>query len=349
MEQRNASIKLRGFGLSGASVDHIWFIFAGALWACLLILLTLSQFFRIPEWVTWSPYLLIAVMFVAHLLSALYTVTLTKETVVLSWLGIRLRRYAVKDLRTFCAVGNGREDVLCLTCHTIEQMALLEEERRLRSWITRHEVPFLKRKPDWQEGLAKMYLDRIRRSPLGILRDSKTLLMPMDPVAQHRLRALYPQLPYRNYTGINGSLSHDRTTVTRLWMLSSEYSVDLREDAIALSTKKEVKWTLSPEDIKTVVRVDHFQSYARHLPHHLPTLFLSVHAPEELAGMAQCPEEDPVLRAYRYAETEARQWSVKTQSHCALDHTAETEARLRTLCGNAQWIDISESWMQNSP
>ena len=126
----------------------------------------------------------------------------TENMVVLSWLCIPLRRLSVDTLQLFCAVGNEREDVLCLTSRTIEEMALLEEKHLLRNYFTKYNVPFLKKYADWQDAFAKKYLNRIRISPLGIFRDKKTLFMPMDPVTQLQIHKLYPQLPYKNYTGI---------------------------------------------------------------------------------------------------------------------------------------------------
>lgn len=352
--ESSSALKVRGFGLSGVSVFYISIIYIVSMWVWLLLLIPLAHFFPLVknnDWIVALPCLLILALLVLHLLSAFYTVTLTKNMVILSWLHIPLRKIPVDTLRLFCAVGNEREDVLCLTSRTIEDMALLEENHLLRNYFTKYDVPLLKKKADWQDALARKYLNRMRRSPLGIFRDKKTLFMTMDPVAQHQIHKLYAHISYKNYTGISGYKAtpfFDKTTAPCFWMPIEPCSVKIQEDAVILYTQKEEKRRFLLRDIKTIVRVDIFRSYDKHFPHHLPVLFLSVRSLEEMTQRGDSSDDKQLLQVYRYAEKEAMRWSVKKDDCFNLLYTPEFVLHLHALCPDAQWVDISEGWLSNT-
>ena len=352
--ESSSDLKVRGFGLSGVSVFYISIIYIVSMWVWLLLLIPLAHFFPLiknNDWIVALPCLLILALLVLHLLSAFYTVTLTKNMVILSWLHIPLRKIPVDTLRLFCAVGNEREDVLCLTSRTIEDMALLEEKHLLRNYFTKYDVPLLKKKADWQGALARKYLNRMRRSPLGIFRDKKTLFMTMDPVAQHQIHKLYAHISYKNYTGISGYKAtpfFDKTTAPCFWMPIEPCSVKIQEDAVILYTQKEEKRRFLLRDIKTIVRVDIFRSYDKHFPHHLPVLFLSVRSLEEMTQRGDSSDDKQLLQVYRYAEKEAMRWSVKKDDCFNLLYTPEFVLHLHALCPDAQWVDISEGWLSNT-
>ena len=245
MRSHNTSnLKTHGFGLSCVSVFYISIIYIASIWAWLLLLIPLTHLFPLiknNDWIIALPWLLVLGLLVLHLLSSFYTVTLTEKTVILSWLRIPLRRLSVDALQLFCAVGNEREDVLCLTSRTIEDMAFLEEKHLLRNYFTKYDVPLLKKKADWQDALAKKYLNRMRRSPLGAFRDRNTLFMTMDPVVQHQIHKLYAYLPYKNYTGITDYKAtpfFDKTKAPSFRMEIEPCSVEIQEDAVVLYTKK---------------------------------------------------------------------------------------------------------------
>lgn len=356
MKSKNAAaLKIRGFGLSGVSVLYISAIYLAVILVWLVLLIPLRHFFPAiinKDWVIALPYLLVLAVMVLHLLSSFYTVILLEDAAVLSWLGIPLRRIPADTLRLFCAVGNEREDVLCLTSRTIEEMALLEEKHLLRNYFTKYDVPTLKKKAYWQDLLARKYLNRMRRSPWGALRDKQTLFMNMDPVFQHQIRKRYGHLPYRNYTGITGYDADpfsDKTQVPCFWMPFDPCSVEVREGAVILYTKKEEKRRIPLQDVKTIVRVDVFRPCNKHFPHHRPVLFLSVRPIEEMTQRANASEHEPLLQAYRYAAKEAMRWSVKKDGCCNVPCTPEFVSQLRALCPDAQWVDISDGWLQDAP
>jgi hypothetical protein len=245
-------------------------------------------------------------------------------------------------------VGNEREDALCLTTRTIEEMAQLEEKHLLRNYFTKYDVPFIKKKADWQDALAKKYLMRMWRRPFGIFRDQTTILWQMDPVVQHQIRKLYPQLPYKNYTCITGKQAtpyFDKTKAPCFWMPMEPCSVAIQEDVIVLYTKKEEKRRFLLRDIKTIVRVDVF-GQSKHFPHHLPLLFLSVHSLAD--AMQEDATEEQLFQAYQTATREALRWTVKKDDCCNLPYTPELVAHLHALCPDAQWIDLSDGWLNNT-
>ena len=357
MERQNASVKARGFGLSGASLLYLSIYYIVVMLLCLLFLFPLEHFFpslRGLEWILIVPYMLPVVMLIVHLLFSFCTVTLTEEAIVLSWLCIPLRRISPSDLRLFCAVGNGREDVLCLTSRTIAEMAVLEEQCLLRNFFTKYDVPIYKKRSHWQDTFCAKYLNRLRRSPRVLFRDKKILFLAMDPVLQCQIRDLYPQLPYKNYTGIveyKSDLFSD-TTIVPYFGAGAPFapcSASFREGEILLQTKKEIKKRIPLDSIKSIVRVDIFRAYDKMFPHHVSVLFLSVYSPEEMANMAKKSEKDQLLTAYRYAESQVLRWSVKREDSCNLPCTAETAAQLHQLCPQAHWISIADSWLSDRP
>ena len=109
MRSHNTStLKTRGFGLSEVSVFYLGTIYIVAMWLWLLLLSPLAHFFpfiKNRDWIVALPHLLIIALLILHLLSSFYTVTLTENMVVLSWLRIPLRKISVDTLRLFCAVG----------------------------------------------------------------------------------------------------------------------------------------------------------------------------------------------------------------------------------------------------
>lgn len=138
-------LKTHGFGLSGASVFYVPIIYMVTMLGVSLVMILLEHFFPTLseyEWLVLLPYGLVILLFGLHILASFYTVLLDPEQIVLLWLGIPLRRIPASQLRLFCAVGNGREDVLCLTSYSVEDLANRREEQLLRNYFSKHEGSF---------------------------------------------------------------------------------------------------------------------------------------------------------------------------------------------------------------
>ena len=350
-DESKISVKTRGSGRSGASIMYCGLICYGSMLVWIMLLNPLKHFFSMMnDWLTVLPGLLVFSLEVLHLLSAFYTATLTKDMVIISWMHIPLRKIPVDTLRLVCAVGNEQEDALCLTTRSVAEMAQLEEKLLLRNYFTKYDVPFIKKKADWQDALARKYLLRMWGRSFGIFRDKTTLFIPMDAVVQHQIRKLYPQLPYKNYTCITGKQGTpylDKTKAPCLAMPLENLSVDVQEDAIVLYTKKEEKRRFLLRDVKTIVRVDVFWPSNKYFPHHCPLLFLSAHS--LLDAIQEGMAEERLFQVYQTAAKEAKRWTVKKDDCCNLPCTPEIVSRLRALCPDAQWIDISEGWLNNTP
>lgn len=356
MNINDTSVKMRISGLGGYTSSYVISIISLAsmfIWSLLLTLLIgLFPSIRRYDWLVLLPYLLPVVFIIFAIFSLFYTVTLTKDTVLLSWLNIPIRRLPARDLKLFCTVGNMCEYQLCLTYYTVCEMSQAEEEKLLRNVFTKYDVPRIKKKSNYLDILAKKYLIRMYRSPLRIFRSASTIFIPMNPVVQQRISLLYPEIPYKNYTDIpqkrwNSFINKD--TVPYLRMPLDSRPVSFQDNEIILHIDKSLTRKISLDDIRTIVRLDIFRMYQKNSPHHLPILFLSSHTPEEMSNAVEKQGDNDILRAYRYAEREAKRWTYHRDDSCLLHYTQENADRLRSQCINAQWIDISDSWILHHP
>lgn len=337
-------LKTRGNELSGKAMLTLVFPY------CILAFLWTLVLSAVPalEDQFWLAVLPIVISFWVILLAAslnAYRVTLTEAAVTLSWLGIPLRRLSADQLQLFCLAGE-EDPTLCLTSLSIQELAALEQRLMLRSPFAKHELPFLKRHANWQERLAGKYLERIRNSPLGFFRDSRVVYLFPDPVVQYQIRALYPQLPYKNLAGLKSYSSDpclDKTAVPNFTSFTVFFA-ELQGNTVLLRNRKESVWAFPLEKVKTVVRLDVFR-YEKYAPRHTRALMVSTFTAEEMAQKVTDPADEPFLRAYRWAEKAARSWTVRDTALCNLPCTPEMADYLRTHCPDAQWIDLTDSWL----
>jgi hypothetical protein len=354
MHSSHPTIQARGFGLSESSILYLGLLYIAAMWAWILLFVPLVKVFPVlkQEWLGYFPMYFVPVLLLAHILGSFFTVSLSQEAITLFWFGIRIRSISPAELKFFCAVGNEREDLLCLSTRSLEETAQLEEKHLLKNYFTKYEVDLVGRQKNPQDVLARKYLNRMRRSILGRHRDRKILLLRMDPVVQQQLRWLYSQLLYKNYTGVSNHkaiMFWDKTKPPCFCMPDARDSVEVQKDAVVLRRKQEMMRQFLPGSIQTIVRVDIFRGYDKFFPHHLPVLFLSVYSPAEMAAMTKTPEPSEQLQAYRYAQREVSYWTIKKEHCCNLLYTDENVSRLKNLFPAAQWIDISDSWLLDTP
>jgi len=347
-------LKARGFGLSDFSFYYMGIFYTISMWLLLILFIPLSHFFptlKEYEWIFIFPFLIpFCILILIYFLFFFYNITLNDKEIVLSLFSIPFRTIPVSNLRLFCTVGNEREDVLCLTSHTIEELSFLEEKRLLGNFFTKHEVSFLKKKADYQDRFARKYLNRIRRNFFSLFIDTKTIFIKMDPILQHRIRELYIDLPYKNYTGIttyNNNPYIDKTKIPSFIVTSSPCFFKIKEDSIVVKMKKVEKQRIKLSEVKTIVRVDIFKAYHKYFPHHTPILYLSTFSQSEILQKTLKHEENELHTIYRYAEKEAFDWSVKKDYCCNLPYTPEVISSITALCPNAKWIDISQSWIDD--
>ena len=364
-KNHNTGITAHGFALSGAAVMYLFVIYIGVMWGFLIALIPLVHFFPVlkeHDWLTILPSLLIVVILLLHILCSFYTVVLNANSVMIKWFGITVRKIPVARFKVFCAVGNEREDVLCLSCYSINEMANKQERRLLRSFLYKHDVPLRKRRTDWQDSFAREYLNHLRKSPFSIFRERDVIMIEMHPALQYAIRQMYPQLPYRNYTGVTsyhasrfGSFPDDRAVCFPSQL--HEYEVHMEPDGIHIRTKKEEISFIPAQQIKTVVRVDIFKGYEKYYPHHIPLLYISSIPEEELAlhtaskGYGIFRLNIPTgqsLMAMTAATYLALRWTKKKKDSCVVYHTEKNLAAIQSLYTHVQFNNIATCWLNNS-
>ena len=361
----NIGIKAPGFALSGASGMYLCFIYMAAMWGLLLMLIPLVHFFPVLkecEWLIAAPSILVVVILLLHILCCFYTVILEPDVVTLKWFGIPVRRIPTTKFKTFCAVGNEREDVLCLSCYSVNEMAHMQERRLLCSFLDKHDVPFRKRKADWQDSFAREYLNKLCKSPFSIFRERDVVMFEMHPALQYAIRQMYPQLPYMNYTGVTSyhasrynSVRENQAVCFPLQLC--EYEVRIETDGIHICNKKDEVSFIPARQIKTVVRVDIFKGYDKYHPHHMPLLFVTCMSEEELAaqtanrgyaGIHLGDTTNQALLAMMAATYLTLHWKKNNAVCCAVHHTENNLNALRTLYPHIHINDIAATWLKDS-
>lgn len=355
-------IKVPVLGLSSQTKFYFAVLYLAGMWLAVLIGDLINYFY--PGVTTLYFLLMIQLVMLlvvvsAIVLSAFYRASLGPDGLTLTRMGIFVRTIPASQLRLLCMVGNEREDVLCLSTWSIEELAQLEERKMLKNALTRHDVALFKRRGDWQDCFARNYLNRLRRSPLRIRKNKGVILLNADPTLQFLLHTMYPQLPYRNYTGVTAHyrMYERERNVPCFTLQESEYSIHPQQDGIHIRTKKEERWSLPAEQIRTIVRVDRFGSYEKFYPHHMPILIITSLSAEELASRtpenlfgaetAGFPNAEELL-AQAYCRRQVNRWTIKNTQMCPMHGTDSNAETLRSLYPHARWIDLSANWLENS-
>jgi len=361
----NITLKARGFALSGVWPLYLWLIYLTAMLGLLILVIPLVYFFPVLKeagLLIIVPEILLVNMLLMWLLARFYVVVLDPDMITVRWCGITMRSLPVSKLQLFCAVGNDREDILCLACCSVEEMAQRQEKRLLKSFLRKHDVPLRKRRADWQASFAREYLNSVRIDPLGIFKKHGIVMFEMQPAVQYLIQDLYPQLPYRNFTGVNSCYTSRFSGVKTnlavcLTVQFYEYSVDLKPDGIHLSTKKEEVSFIPARQIKAAVRVDLFKGYEKYHPHHMPLMFLSCLSEEELAAQASkeaygmIREDLPNLQALlamMAATDRVLRWRIEQKDGCTLHYTENTLQTVRRLYPDIPINDIVANWLYDT-
>ncbi len=292
---------------------------------------------------------LFSLYIVGNCVFIVHKVHLSKDKVLLTWCGIRMKVLEPSGLRLLCAVGNEWGNYLCLTCYRVEELAQMEEKVRLRNWITRHEVPFAKKRADYQDSYARKHLLRQAKKSFQLFRREKTIFLPMRTERLLQLQEMYPHLSYRNYTQCSGYKPGDpysRRDILSIYGLTPWFRTEITEDAILYYSGKKAVRTVPLSTVRSIVRIDIFMA-SRHIPSsHLPMLFLSTLSLEEMGERSRLAHDSLSLRAYHYAEDQGKHWRISTPNCCNLPCNEITLAKLKERCPDAQWLDLSDAIFQ---
>ena len=290
MNDKKAPINATGITFSAAAIFYITFIYIGIKLGLVILLIPLSHFFPILkeyDWIRFIPEILTLGILISYSFWSFYSVLLYKDTVILKRFGIKIKKIPVSDFKAFCIVGNDRENILCLSRYSFEEMARMQETRLSRGIFSKHELPFMKRKTNWQDDFAKGYLLHLHKNPLNAFKKQNVVMLDMHPALQYSIRKMYPQLPYKNLTDITSPYLSRFSTLPEkrsvcFSLQASEYTFRMEPDGIHIETSKEEIFSIPAQQIKTAVRVDMFRSYDKLNPPHTPLLFLSTISEDDL-------------------------------------------------------------------
>ena len=362
---KNSAIKATGIASSSAAIFYITFIYIGIKLGLLILLIPLSHFFPIfkeYDWIRFIPEILTLGILISHPFCSFYSVLLYKDSVILKKFGIKIKEIPVSEFKSFCLVGNDREDILCLSRYSFEEMSRMQEARLARGVFSKHELPFMKRKANWQDDFTKGYLFHLRKSPFNAFKKRNVIMLDMQPELQYSIRKMYPQLPYKNLTEITSPyLSRfseiPANQVFCFQMQTSEYTFRMENDGIHIETKKEEIFSIPANQIKTAVRIDLFTPYNKFSPPHIPLLFLTTMSEDELSKhqtakiffSSHCSETDnKELLAMTAASHFAWRWNKNQTNSCVIPFTEKNLETLRTLYPHVQINEISSGWISNS-
>lgn len=163
---------------------------------CLLlggILLPLDEAAAWIFWVSAALMMLLAAFFFGYMSMMLH---LTPEQITVTLFGKVLRSYRVADIKLFCKLRFYQKVPLasiCVSCYSMEELALLREEQLARGVFTRTELPFRKRAADWQRKFAHEWLlyGNQRQQRL----QAKYFFLSLSPEIEALLLHTYPNIP----------------------------------------------------------------------------------------------------------------------------------------------------------
>lgn len=361
MENHGVGIKFRGFGLSYFSVLYIFIPSLVVCWVYSLILSVLSRIspdLNISIWLLLPSLLLLGVPLLFPVLTSLYTVTIDPDKIVLKWCGFFKKAISTADLKLFCSLGNEKETFLCLSFRSEEELAQAREHRLLRSSLNKHNVPLLKQRPNWQHTFARDRLLRIHRDPLRLIKRTDIVVLTMSSSLQYRIQHMYPQLPYRNFTGTSYVYTPkyntmSKTQAVRFPAFFYNYQASLQAEGIHVSNNSKTLFSLPAEKIKTAIRVDIFTNDRKNQPAHCPLLFVSCLSEEDLLVLApqQLESDFPdkkALLALMCATDIAKRWTPKDSHSCLLYYTEKNLQTFHSLYPNIPINGIGANWLYDA-
>lgn len=364
-EMKDCEIRDRGFLLSGAAGHYLGIVYVVLLLAHVLVMAPIMLFFPAVaeiKWLAEIPMIITGCIFLIYMLGLLYTVTMKNSCVILKWFGIPFRCIPVSRFKMFCAVGNGREDVLCLSPYSVDEMAEKQERRFRKSFLHKHNITRYKHKSGWKDDFSRQYLNHLRKNLFGMLKERNVIMLRMHPSLQYAIQKMYPQLPYMNYTGLteykakkHSGFSENQAVCFRTQ--AQEYEAHIEADGIYVRNFHEEILFIPAQQIKTAVQVDVFSGYRKFYPHHIPVLYITSLSEEELASHAFSRGKgvfrvnlpfDQAHMAMTAASCLAQYWTTNEKNACVLYHTEKNLLSIQTLYKHVRINTVSENWLENT-
>lgn len=328
----------------------------GILVAQCLSFLVLSELVsanRLPGWTMLFPCTILAVILLIGLIHPLTTFAyITPNGVSLRVLGFTVRRIDASALRLICAVSNGRDPVLCLSCRTQLELAQLRVEQMRKGIFTREELPLRQGKLGWEGRFAREYLNSLLYHPIKAACNPDLLWLNMEQTAAVAVRSAFPHLPYRNK--MEKHLPAEYVKPNQLPTNALErYPKFMRlvPEGMAVVDRDQTIWFMPAERVRTILRVDRFTSYSRIEPEHAARLVVCSLSKEELAARSKL---QPAIRALSagtdvaaldYCLRSILFWKKTDTQLCPLRYSAQLAQELKRRYPDAQWIDLSDYWL----
>ena len=328
----------------------IWMLSVLAIWFALVVLIVvvpMSDRMLILLTGLWMLSFLVTLM-----LPLLFDRVLFPEGVQIRLLGKVIRQIPLSEIKLICAVGDDQAQYLCLSLWDLEELAGQRERVLQRGIFSRQDLTFLKRKPDWQERLAREYL----LNPKGLPLWAPVLWIHVDPVVVIFLRRLYPNLPYADLRSrMSGQICVNLPD--QIPFSGERFRIDEQGVHIFAEIRRTEQRCFSAEQIKTILRVDMFADGSRTGQGYNTYLVISELPLDVLAArnsgkagkkwkkriIDQLPEAEELYAAEFYFSG-VWTWDSKTATGVPVPYTPQTETLLRTLFPHARWVDYSGKW-----
>lgn len=255
---------------------------------CAIVLSLLQLLIPLSDWMVTVVYVIaILPLLISLLLPLLLCQYFSPDAIRITFLGIPLRTISTDGIRTIACVQSHSDLCLCLSRHTLVELAQMQENRMKNGYFSKHELPFLKKKSDWQKTLARDYLIHTYNSTFVFLHDHDQVWLTVDPIALQMVRTLCPQADYYNL--LDSAASHynqyQSDVIPSLRPEVSVCTARIQEDGLHILTKKQELRCLPAQEIRTIVRVHCFPD-SRYDRSHSVLLVVSSLTPEEMAAEA---------------------------------------------------------------
>ena len=299
----------------------------------------------------------LVLLLAASLFSFCYNAVLFPEGIQIRLFGRMIRQIPISCFKTIYVAGDDFAQDLCLSTWTTEELAQKREAVLRKRFFAKQDLPFLKRKPNWEKQLAREYLWNPSEPVLKMRNAPSLLWLYFHPVTVMYLRQLYPQLSFVNLQ-TNASERMYPTYPDSLpgWYISDRFRLD-EEGLHILKQKREVA-CIPANEIKTILRASRYGSHFLRDYERGHYLFVSVKTLEELAALgemsgrgtsrnkmiSQLPHSQQWYAA-QYCLRKMMEWNTKSGQLCALFDIPQTETQLRRLYPHAQWVDYSKEWL----
>ena len=262
------------------------------------------------------------------------------------------------QIRFLAIVNTDSASAICLSGHTIEELAQMREQQLRRNWLSKDEVPLRKRKVGWRETFAKeCLLHELRWGLFSAFRPNGLVILPGNMILLACIRALYPHLPYYNMTNIDRQYLGSNVPNRVPSPCGLDYDARIQPNGIYLDRFKKEVGFIPGSQIKTIVHLDYLCNRTNVYRAHTPAFMICTQTVEELVAtvppnlfgteIARLGMDEETLATITCLET-FRRWKGKDLGMCPLQDSPTIRQQLKEYYPHAKFVDLSDRWMKNS-